>query len=103
MWNKYCAKPSWDEEEMDGRNWSSSVTLHKVIQNSSILEQKNHQCLGLFSALSSFAHLVWADPFHVFFSFVTWAKWKLWKWKMLDAAQACKTLPAGSRNPNETS
>jgi hypothetical protein len=31
-----CAKPSWDDEEMDGQSWLSNVTAHKIIEISSI-------------------------------------------------------------------
>jgi hypothetical protein len=60
------------------------------------LAEKNHLFLGLFSTLLYFVHLIWADPSHMFLSFVKWAKIKIWKWNC-GVVRCClsfrKTLP----------
>jgi hypothetical protein len=104
MWNKYCAKPGWDEEEMDGWNWSSSVTLHKIIQNSSIFGQKKItsvlDCSQPSDVLCTYYELT---PLTCVLQFCNMGKEQNLEVEMLDAVRAWKTLPAGSRNPNETS
>jgi len=78
---KYCAEPSWDEEEMDGQSWPSNVTLHKIMCNSSIFGQKNSPVFGTVLTLAVFCTPCMSWPLsHMFLHFVIWAKRKSWKW-----------------------
>ncbi len=78
----YCAKPSWDEEEMDGQKLAIQCNSYtKSCEIHLLSDRKTHQCLGLFSPFAMFCTPCMSWPLsHMFLHFVTWAKRKSWKW-----------------------